>query len=219
MTHRYVHSHIVHTFPSHRITHICIYLQDHTHTHTHAPMVSHTPIPTLTCGHIIRYTLPLSLTVLHTALPGTLLHTPSRPRPTPTHPQGRTQRPPLGGHAPRPGTFVASHSALPLTSSPAHTVSPLLTPPPSSTPIPSPALREGRLPAGTGWVAPCCLEPGDPMSLLLRRLPRVPLGADRQTDRHRHTLSRSRAPPAAPRQRSVPHYGPMRLFTHPAGDG
>lgn len=184
-------------------------------SHTHPYLHSHVATPSDTHSPSVS----LSYIQPHTALPGTLLHTPSRPAPLPHTPQATLRGHPWGGHAPRPGTFVASHSALPLTSSPAHTVSPLLTPPPSSTPIPSPALREGRLPAGNGWVAPCCLEPGDPMSLLLRRLPRVPLGADRQTDRHRHTLSRSRAPPAAPRQRSVPHYGPMRLFTHPAGDG
>ena len=182
------------------------------------PPGSHTHTHTYTHRHSFSFSLP----VLHTAPhPSQSLLSPTHRPPHPCH----TQSPPREGHARGPHLACTSHALS------THTVPPLLTPSPSSPPDAQATLRAGR--QQPAWRAPCPTPagaPGEeplagwdqapPTSLPHRRLPLF-LPCSGQTDGHMHTRSHAHpcAPLAAPRQQSVPHYGPMRLFTHPAGDG
>lgn len=227
MTTPYGHKNLTRTYHTPTVTRRCIHSKSHRHmftrscshkiTHADICHQDHTPTPTRTLTDTPSPSVSLSYTRSRTR------HSDSF-----TCPRAPACLPyivPL-----TPATLRAHTWLVPLTPSPP-TVPPLLTPSPSSPLDALATLRAGR--QQPAWRAPCPTPagaPGEeplagwdqapPTSLLHRRLPLfLPCGG--QTDGHMHTRSHAhpRAPLAAPRHQSVPHYGPMRLFTHPAGYG
>lgn len=196
---------------SHRMTHTHIRHQDHTHTLCFSLLALHTPHSR-------------SFTRLHARPPSdTFL----------THPGATLRGHPAGVMLRDPHLSCTSH----ILSHP-HSLSGSDSSSIQHTRSPKQPSRSGRQQpagAGLGGGSPCPAAAGAPggephagwdlehpqQAFSISASHSSLSGADGQTHGHTHARSHAqrRAPPAAPRQQPVPHYGPMCLFTHPAGDG